>query len=145
MGADRLSSRDLVAGEEARRLCPLPLARGVVPESRLSAAYDALRGFHGERADPEYVRILYLAAVSGEQLVERALGEMLDGGERFERTGFVIQSDRAAKHSDGNDRRAGPKVYDALLAEERMKAAQIDVGNAPRSCSRFNLSTVAPS
>ena len=37
LGADRLSSRHLVAGAQARRLCPLPLARGVVPESRLPA------------------------------------------------------------------------------------------------------------
>jgi transcriptional regulator with XRE-family HTH domain len=81
-------------------------------------AYDALRGFHGERADPEYVRILYLAAVSGEQLVEQTLGELLDGGERFD-------ADRV-RHTVRPERPSVPeitigvpdlKVYDALLAE----------------------------
>jgi hypothetical protein len=80
--------------------------------------YDALRGFHSERADPEYVRILYLAAVSGEQLVEQALGELLDGGERFD-------ADRV-RHTVRPERPSVPtvtigapdlKVYDALLAE----------------------------
>jgi hypothetical protein len=80
--------------------------------------YDALRGFHSERADPEYVRILYLAAVSGEQLVERTLGELLDGGERFD-------ADRV-RHTVRPERPSVPvvtigapdlKVYDALLAE----------------------------
>ena len=80
--------------------------------------YDALRGFHSERADPEYVRILYLAAVSGEQLVEQALGELLEGGERFD-------ADRV-RHTVRPERPSVPavtigapdlKVYDALLAE----------------------------
>jgi hypothetical protein len=81
-------------------------------------AYDALRGSHSERADTEYVRILYLAAVSGEQLVERTLGELLDGGERFD-------ADRV-RHTVRPERPIVPtvtigapdlKVYDALLAE----------------------------
>lgn len=46
--------------------------------------YDALRGFHGERADAQYVRILYIAATNGEAVVERALSEMLESGERFD-------------------------------------------------------------
>jgi hypothetical protein len=80
--------------------------------------YDALRGFHSERADPEYVRILYLAAVSGEQLVEQALGELLEGGARFD-------ADRV-RHTVRPERPSVPavtigapdlKVYDALLAE----------------------------
>ena len=80
--------------------------------------YDALRDFHSERADPEYVRILYLAAVSGEQLVERTLGELLEGGERFD-------ADRV-RHTVRPERPIMPtviigapdlKVYDALLAE----------------------------
>ena len=33
-------------------------------------ACDVLRSFHGERADAEYVRILYIAATSGEAVVE---------------------------------------------------------------------------
>jgi len=81
-------------------------------------AYDALRSFHGERADAEYVRILYLAAVSGEEVVERTLAELLDGGERFD-------SDRL-RYAASPERPSVPeiaigapdlKVYDALLAE----------------------------
>jgi hypothetical protein len=81
-------------------------------------AYDALRGVHGERADAEYVRILYLAAVSGEQVVEQTLGELLDGGERFD-------ADRV-RHAVRPERPSVPevaigapdlRVYDALLAE----------------------------
>jgi hypothetical protein len=80
--------------------------------------YDALRGFHHERADSEYVRILYLAAVSGEQVVAQTLGELLDGGERFD-------ADRV-RHTVRPERPIVPtvtigapdlKVYDALLAE----------------------------
>ena len=37
-GAHRLSSRDLVAGEEARRVRPLSLARGAVPDAWSFAA-----------------------------------------------------------------------------------------------------------
>jgi hypothetical protein len=81
-------------------------------------AYDALRSFHGERADAQYVRILYQAAVSGEQVVERTLGELLDGGER-------LDADRV-RHAVRPERPSVPavaigapdlKVYDALLAE----------------------------
>jgi transcriptional regulator with XRE-family HTH domain len=81
-------------------------------------AYDALRSFHGERADAQYVRILYLAAVSGEEVVERTLAELLDGRERFD-------ADRV-RHAVRPERPSVPevaigapdlKVYDALLAE----------------------------
>jgi len=81
-------------------------------------AYDALRSLHGERADAQYVRILYQAAVSGEQVVERTLGELLDGGER-------LDADRV-RHAVRPERPSVPavaigapnlKVYDALLAE----------------------------
>jgi hypothetical protein len=64
------------------------------------------------------VRILYLAAVSGEQLVEQTLGELLDGGERFDadRVRLTVRPERPI---------IPPitigvpdlKVYDALLAE----------------------------
>lgn len=80
--------------------------------------YDALRSFHGERADAQYVRILHLAAVSGEEVVERTLSELLEGGERFD-------ADRV-RHAVRPERPSVPtvaigapdlKVYDALLAE----------------------------
>jgi hypothetical protein len=47
-------------------------------------AYDALRGWRGERADIEYVRILHLAASTFERLVERTLELLLDAGEPFD-------------------------------------------------------------
>jgi hypothetical protein len=81
-------------------------------------AYDALCSAQGERADAQYVRILYLAAVSGEQVVEQTLAELLDGGERFD-------ADRV-RHAVRPERPSVPevaigapdlKVYDALLAE----------------------------
>ena len=81
-------------------------------------AYDALRSVHGERADVEYVRILYLAAVSGEQLVERTLGELLDGGERFntERVRHAVRPERP-RVPEVAIGAPDLKVYDALLAE----------------------------
>jgi hypothetical protein len=81
-------------------------------------AYDALRGFHSERADPEYVRILYLAAVNGEQLVDRTLGELLDAGERFDadRVRLTVRPERPIVPTITI---GAPdlKVYDALLTE----------------------------
>jgi hypothetical protein len=80
--------------------------------------YDARRDFHSERADPEYVRILYLAAVSGEQLIEQTLRELLDSGERFDadRIRHTVRPERpsVATVTIGAP---NPKVYDALLAE----------------------------
>ncbi len=47
-------------------------------------AYDALVEARGERADVEYVRILHLAASTGESLVESALAQLLECVERFD-------------------------------------------------------------
>jgi hypothetical protein len=80
--------------------------------------YDALRSFHGERADAQYVRILHLAAVSGEEVVERTLSELLEGGERFD-ADRVRQAVRPERPSVPTVAIGAPdlKVYDALLAE----------------------------
>jgi hypothetical protein len=43
--------------------------------------YDALERRHGARADVEYVRILHLAASTGESAVEGVLAALLEGGE----------------------------------------------------------------
>src|SRR5262249_50189505 len=43
------------------------------PSLTFRRAYDRLRGWRGERADVEYVRILHLAASTMESLVEAAL------------------------------------------------------------------------
>ncbi len=81
-------------------------------------AYDALRSFHGERADAEYVRILYIAASSGEAAVERALLKLLESAERFDAD--------AVRHAVRPERPSVPvvaigapdlRVYDALLEE----------------------------
>jgi transposase InsO family protein len=47
-------------------------------------AYDALRDRRGDRADVEYVRILHLAASTGERVVEQALDALLAKDEPFD-------------------------------------------------------------
>ncbi len=80
--------------------------------------YDALRSFQGDRADAEYVRILYLAAVSGEAVVERTLNELLDSAGRFD-AALVRQTVRPERPSVPAVAIGAPDlhVYDALLEE----------------------------
>ena len=47
-------------------------------------AYDALRERRGDRADVEYVRVLHLAASTGERAVEQGLSALLERGEAFD-------------------------------------------------------------
>ena len=54
------------------------------PTPTFRLAYDALRGWRGERADVEYVRILHLAATTMESEVDRALGTLLESGLSFD-------------------------------------------------------------
>lgn len=54
------------------------------PTMTFRRAYDALYSSHGDRADIEYVRILHLAASTMESAVERALEELLTGGDGFD-------------------------------------------------------------
>jgi hypothetical protein len=88
------------------------------PTLTFRRAYDALRGFHGERADAEYVRILYIAATSGEAVVGRAVHKLLESAERFD-------ADRV-RHAVRPESPSVPvvaigapdlRVYDALLEE----------------------------
>ncbi|HEX4953155.1 MAG TPA: IS21 family transposase [Thermoanaerobaculia bacterium] len=51
------------------------------PSLAFRRAYDALEARHGGRADGEYVRILHLAAGSGESAVEAVLSSLLEAGE----------------------------------------------------------------
>ena len=51
------------------------------PSLVFRAAYDALGRTHGERADVEYVRLLHLAATTGERRVEATLRVRLDAGD----------------------------------------------------------------
>jgi hypothetical protein len=81
-------------------------------------AYDALRSFHNDRADAEYVRILYLAAVSGEAVVEHTLTELLQSGNRFDAE-LVRQTVKPERPSVPAVEIGAPdlRVYDALLEE----------------------------
>jgi hypothetical protein len=81
-------------------------------------AYDALRSYHGDRADAEYVRILYLAAGSGEAVVEQTLTELLQSGNRFDAQ-LVRQTVKPERSSVPAVEIAAPDlhVYDALLEE----------------------------
>jgi hypothetical protein len=80
--------------------------------------YDALRSFHSDRADAEYVRILYLAAVSGEAVVERTLNGLLDSGGRFD-ADLVRQTVKPERPSVPVVEIGAPdlRVYDTLLEE----------------------------
>jgi hypothetical protein len=81
-------------------------------------AYDVLRSFHGERADAEYVRILYIAAANGEGLVERTLCELLEKSERFDAE-QVRRTIRPERPSVPSVTIGVPdlRVYDKLLQE----------------------------
>ncbi len=54
------------------------------PTHTFRLAYDAMRGWKGERADVDYVRILHLAATTMECEVERALKTLLESRVRFD-------------------------------------------------------------
>lgn len=57
---------------------------GLFPTLTFRRAYDALRARRGDRADVEYVRVLHLAASTGEAVVERVLAQLLDAGEALD-------------------------------------------------------------
>ena len=80
-------------------------------------AYDALRARRGDRADVEYVRVLHLAASTGEHTVEQALSGLLERGEAFDYAAVKALAQPAqpavpALHIGVPDLRR----YDALLA-----------------------------
>jgi len=54
------------------------------PTDNFRLAYEALCRWRGERADVEYVRILYLAATTMESEVDQALSLLLGSGESFD-------------------------------------------------------------
>jgi hypothetical protein len=80
-------------------------------------AHDALRSWHGERADVEYVRILHLAASTREVEVEAALEQCLEAGERFDYAAVKrrVQPDRPSIPALEIGR-PDLAAYDALLA-----------------------------
>ena len=54
------------------------------PTMTFRLAYDALKGWRGERADVEYVRILHLSATTMESTVDSVLTLLLEAGEPFD-------------------------------------------------------------
>src|SRR5262249_43219721 len=54
------------------------------PSLTFRQAFDALGVTHGERADVEYVRVLHLAATTGEREVEATLQALLDDRHPFD-------------------------------------------------------------
>ena len=54
------------------------------PTMTFRLAYDALKGWRGDRADVEYVRILHLSATTMESTVDSALALLLEAGEPFD-------------------------------------------------------------
>jgi hypothetical protein len=87
------------------------------PTQTFRLAYEALCRFRGERADVEYVRILYLAATTMESEVQRALSLLLESGRPFD---YLEVRDLAAPVVPQVPRLTllgvpDLKVYDALL------------------------------
>ena len=66
------------------------------PTHTFRLAYDAMRGWKGERADVDYVRILHLAATTMECEVDRALRRLLASRVRFD---YAMVKDLAAPAS----------------------------------------------
>jgi hypothetical protein len=80
-------------------------------------AYDALRARRGDRADVEYVRVLHLAASTGEHAVEQGLSALLARGEAFDYAAVKalaqpVEPSVPELHIGVPDLR----LYDALLA-----------------------------
>lgn len=77
------------------------------PTHTFRLAYDAMRGWKGERADVDYVRILRLAAMTMECEVERALRRLLESRVRFD---YAVVRQLAAP--------ATPEIPDVELSGE---------------------------
>jgi hypothetical protein len=94
------------------------LARGAVPVAGFSARIRCVARFPRRARDAEYVRILYIAATSGEAVVERALLDLLESAARFDADG-VRHAVRPERPSVPIIMIAAPdlRVYDALLGE----------------------------
>jgi hypothetical protein len=88
------------------------------PSLTFRRAYDALQQHERERADKEYLRILHLAASSGEKDVEAALSLLLEGESvpSFEATRELVHSPSAPALPQLSEPVLDLRVYDALLA-----------------------------
>ena len=86
------------------------------PTLTFRRAYDALVEHHKDRAHVEYVRVLYLAAMTNEAAVEAALVELLASGARFDYA--MVEAQVRPRESEIPQLSVGtPKleVYDDLL------------------------------
>ena len=88
------------------------------PSYTFRLAYDAMRGWKGERADVDYVRILHLAATTMECEVDRALRRLLESRVRFD---YAVVRQLAAPASPEIPEvelscEVDLRVYDRLLA-----------------------------
>ena len=89
------------------------------PAMTFRLAYEALKGWRGERADVEYVRILHLSASTMESTVDSALTLLLEAGEPFD---YGMVRELASPTPPRAPALSLPgipdlRVYDGLLAE----------------------------
>ena len=89
------------------------------PTMTFRLAYDALKGWRGERADVEYVRILHLAATTMETLVDSALALLLEAGGPFDYAAVRELASPTPLRAPALSLPGMPdlRVYDSLLAE----------------------------
>ena len=89
------------------------------PTLTFRLAYDALRGWRGERADVEYVRILHLAATTMESTVDSALALLLEAGGPSEYGAVKELASPAPPRAPALSLPGMPdlRVYDTLPAE----------------------------
>lgn len=90
------------------------------PSMRFRRAYDALRGWRGERADVEYVRILHLAATTMEATVDSALALLLETSQPFSYAEVRDLVEPKAPEAPALTLSAQPdlRIYDTLLTAE---------------------------
>ena len=112
---DRLPPHHRELGPEAgRAFARYRFREELFPSLTFRAAYDALGRTHGERADVEYVRLLHLAAMTGERLVEAALRARLDADVPCDYAG-------ARRRAESEGRRGGRPQPVGNLAGDRCR------------------------
>lgn len=93
------------------------------PTSRFRQAYDALREQEPERAVREYLAILKLAAGEGEELVDRALGQLLGGEEKWqseEVERLVVSRESVPSLTEVKVAEVDLSCFDELLADKEV-------------------------
>jgi hypothetical protein len=102
------------------------------PSVAYRRCYDALRLQQGDRADREYVRLLYLASREGESRVEEALAKLLDRGEAV--------SERSVRTLLGCDTPLSEATQVSVpVVDLRLYDALLDEGSAAESDMAMSL------